>query len=405
MIEDTTDDRLLEVLEEALGARIIEEMPRTVGRYQFTHALTQETLSAELSTTRRVRLHARIAEALEQLYGAQSDAHAAELALHFAEAQTVLGAEKLVRYSILAGEKALDSYAFEEALGHFQRAVAAKEGQPPDAETAALFYGLGRAQIATRSRFDYEESQHNLRLAFDYFVEAGDVDAAVAVAEFPIPVLRGIDTGRTEFISRALSLVPTDSIHAGVLLAAYGSTLYHETGDYAGAQEAFGRALAIAERDHDQYLEMRTLAHATDVDFWNLRWDELPAKGRRAIDLARRLDDLRIEVAALFQISSTLAAKGEREEAQRLAESMLAPAERLRDVPSLTDALWLNGTLCRAEGKWQDARAFQERYQTIWTRGPRALSDLMVLDFQLGDFAQGESRLELIVENPGTGFV
>ena len=36
-------DRLLEVLEEALAARVIEELPQAVGRYQFTHALIQET--------------------------------------------------------------------------------------------------------------------------------------------------------------------------------------------------------------------------------------------------------------------------------------------------------------------------------------------------------------------------
>ena len=59
-------DRLLDVLEEALSARAIEELPATVGRYQFTHALIQETLVEELSLTRRVRLHARIAETLEE---------------------------------------------------------------------------------------------------------------------------------------------------------------------------------------------------------------------------------------------------------------------------------------------------------------------------------------------------
>ena len=69
LIEDLTEDRLLEVLEEALAARVIEELPRSVGRYQFTHALIQETLAGELSTTRKVRIHARIAEALEDVYG------------------------------------------------------------------------------------------------------------------------------------------------------------------------------------------------------------------------------------------------------------------------------------------------------------------------------------------------
>ena len=56
-MEDISEDRLLEVLEEALAARVIEELPRAVGRYQFTHALIQETLAEELSSTRRARLH------------------------------------------------------------------------------------------------------------------------------------------------------------------------------------------------------------------------------------------------------------------------------------------------------------------------------------------------------------
>ena len=123
LIEDISGDRLLEVLDEALSARVIEELPRAVGRYQFTHALVQETLAEELSTTRRVRLHARIAETLEQLYGDGVEAHAAELAHHFAEAEAVLGPDKLVLYSMLAGERALSARAYEEAEAHLQRAL------------------------------------------------------------------------------------------------------------------------------------------------------------------------------------------------------------------------------------------------------------------------------------------
>ena len=75
LVEDMSEDRLLDVL-----ARVIEELPQAVGRYQFTHALIQETLSEELTLTRRVRLHARIAETFEALYGDSAEAHAAELA-------------------------------------------------------------------------------------------------------------------------------------------------------------------------------------------------------------------------------------------------------------------------------------------------------------------------------------
>ena len=117
-------------------------------RYQFSHALVQQTLTEEMSTSRKVRLHARIAEALEELHGANAEAHAAELAYHFAEAEPALGHEKLILYSLAAGEQALAAYAQEQALSYFQRALSAKEGQGTDSESAALLFGLARAYSA-----------------------------------------------------------------------------------------------------------------------------------------------------------------------------------------------------------------------------------------------------------------
>ncbi len=70
---DTDESRLLELLDEALEARVIEENAGRGERYQFSHSLIQRTLAEELSTSRRVRLHARIGEALEELYGNDAD--------------------------------------------------------------------------------------------------------------------------------------------------------------------------------------------------------------------------------------------------------------------------------------------------------------------------------------------
>ena len=145
----STRTRSSRLLDEALAAHLVEELPGTAGRYQFTHALIQATLADELSRTRRARLHARIAEALETLYGADADDHAAELAHHFGEAQSVLGTDRLVRYCALAGESALAAHAPEQALAHFERALAAKGGTPTDDQAAEVLFGLGRAQLAT----------------------------------------------------------------------------------------------------------------------------------------------------------------------------------------------------------------------------------------------------------------
>ena len=124
---DIGEDRLLEAIDEAQAVHLIDELPGAIEHYQFSHALVQETLSQELTASRRVRMHARIGEALENQYVDHPEEHAAELAHHFFESAPVSGTEKFVRYSQLAGEQALAAHAHEEALFHFQRALSAKD--------------------------------------------------------------------------------------------------------------------------------------------------------------------------------------------------------------------------------------------------------------------------------------
>jgi predicted ATPase len=85
------EEELLAAIDAALAAHLIEESSGGAERYRFSHALIQEVLAKEISASRKVRLHARIGEALEELYGANAEAHAGELAYHFVEAEPVLG--------------------------------------------------------------------------------------------------------------------------------------------------------------------------------------------------------------------------------------------------------------------------------------------------------------------------
>ena len=402
LVDDISEDRLLDVLDEALRSKVIEEMPQAVGHYQFTHALMQETLTEELSLTRRVRLHSRIATSLEELYGAEAEARAPELAYHFVQAEAVLGSEKLVKYSSLAGAHALANYAYEDALEYFQRALSAKEGQAMDSETARLHFGLAKAQEATSSSRD-NLVYLNIIKAFNYYVESGDVSAAITVARYPVGNLPMTDIGRTELTSRALALVSPESIDAGFLLAFRGLGVFHEKRDYETAQESFDKALAIAEREQDSALEIRVLANAIQVDLWNLRLQDLPARGMRAMEVARSIGDPQVEVQAAYETARALAATGDLKQARLISEGMLSPAEKLRSVPAMANALWLNGSLCRAAGDWEDARAFFKRMLAIRT-GPRVLTDLSVLDHLVGDIVQGEIHIAQLLENPTSGF-
>src|SRR5277367_2159459 len=82
-VVEIDESRLLDDLEAAVGASLLAESSDQVGRFRFAHALINQTLYDGLGATRRARMHLRVAEALEELYGADAAEHFGELALHW----------------------------------------------------------------------------------------------------------------------------------------------------------------------------------------------------------------------------------------------------------------------------------------------------------------------------------
>ena len=402
---EQSQEQLLEVLEEALGARVIQELLNTAGHYQFTHSLIQEALLRELSLTRRVRLHARIAEALEKLYGSQAEVHAAELAHHFAEAESVLGTEKLVKYSLLAGEKALAAYAWEEAEEHFRRGLTAR-GVPlagtepaPDAEAAALLFGPGRAAVNTGFRSQLQESVDVLSRAFDYYEKAGDVARAVAVAKYPHPLTGSGRTGLAQIIQRALKLIDPESPGVGYLLSSYGAELGRIENDYSGAQEAFNRALVIARREKDIALEAQVLAGLANVDLFHLQLQEALEKTRQVLGLVHGRGQPHLAWSAHADATRVLLhIGGESEGLQHHGAATLELAEKLRDRFRFTITFRVNGTLCRQLGDWARARDFSERGLAGSSQAGNNLCERALLEYEVGNFGLGDFYLESMLK-------
>ena len=397
-MDDTSEDRLLEVLEEALSSRVTEELPQAVGRYGFTHAVIQQTLYDELTTPRRVRLHARIVDVLEELYGDEADTHAVELAHHSAEAEAIIGSDRLVHYSFIAGKRALATYAWEDALVHLRRALTAKEAQPIDAETAEILSSLGSAQAAMGQP---QAALANLARAFDHYADTGDHSSAVAVAQTPIPHLPGQVKDLTKLIGNALALVPPDSAEAGQLLPLHGTALGMDEGDYEGAQEAFARALTIARRDKNDALEMEALVRACSVDGYHLRFREGLQKSPRIIELTRHLDDPGCEATYRYFTALALWSTGDLEVADLHADAYLAVAERLRHRFFLGSALWAKEILCRLRGDFAAARGFNDRGLAFLPRDPRLLGTRALMEFETGDTDQGKVYLQQLLEVEG----
>ena len=150
LVPDLSKSGLLEVIEEGRAAGVIEKLPGPRGRYQFSSRAMRDTLVSQVPESLRMKLHFRAGEMLEDVYGPESETetHASELAHHFARAEVSDGGTKLVWYSLMASERALTVYAYEDAIDHLETALAAKQGMPQDVESTALRRALDRAREA-----------------------------------------------------------------------------------------------------------------------------------------------------------------------------------------------------------------------------------------------------------------
>jgi tetratricopeptide (TPR) repeat protein len=126
-LEEFTEDQLIEALDEAVRARLVEESPASKGRLTFVHALIRETLYGELTSSRRVRLHRRIGEALERLAGDRPNPPLADLAYHFVQAASAGVADKAIDYATRAGDRAADMQGYEEATRFYEMALQSLE--------------------------------------------------------------------------------------------------------------------------------------------------------------------------------------------------------------------------------------------------------------------------------------
>src|SRR6266496_3158284 len=77
--------QLLRLIKELIAAQLVVE--ESAEQFAFRHALTRQAVYAELLVRERKALHRTIAETIEHLYAPALEAHLADLAIHFSEAE------------------------------------------------------------------------------------------------------------------------------------------------------------------------------------------------------------------------------------------------------------------------------------------------------------------------------
>jgi predicted ATPase len=279
---------LLELLDEASAARVITEVPHVVEQYHFVHALIRETLYDEISIARRVRFHRRIGDVLEKIYANSIDSHLTELAHHFFQAAPSGDASKAIDYSTRAAQRANSQLAYEEAAIHYEHARMFIELQDEVDEDR-------RCKMSLELGEAHKKAGNNAK-AREAFLQAADIARKRKAPEQLALAALGVGTGMVA--SGRIDQVEVDILKE--------------------ALSAFS--------EEDSALRARLLARLSLALYY------APAEreeiNNQAVEMARRVNDPRAIVAALYSRHVILDGTPSVEERLAVATEILAIAKR-----------------------------------------------------------------------------
>ncbi len=321
-----SDDTLVEAFDEAERARLLAR-GKVPGELMFSHELIRQTVLSDVSAAKRQRLHLRTANALSRLYSDDLESHAADLAYHLSHAGRSGDRASLVHYLTIAGDRAFDAAAFDDAASHYEHALSLISSA--DQLTRAQLQE--RLAMALRSVGRWDDALRTMNDALDRYEALGQVEAIgrlgwamVYQLVWTARLVEGVQVGQRTLAALGNTL----SADKARLLSALGWAL-SVSGDYVAATATFDQARGLAEQvGHERafadVLHMQTLHHLGYAEF-----ADGVRVGLRAAEVFER-------ESALWDLCSVQAfviyedgALGSREQATSLADKTLGIAGRL----------------------------------------------------------------------------
>jgi predicted ATPase/DNA-binding SARP family transcriptional activator len=297
-VSELPGEDVISALEDAVSAGLLADVPGTLDRYAFSHSLFRQAVYAAVPKGRRVTLHRRLAEVLEERHGADPR-HVSELARHFSGAGPSAAA-KALEYGVRAGASALRSLAFEEAVEHYSGALSALDssGSEDEALRCELLLALGDAEWRCG---DIEASRQAFARAARIARGAEDSEALARAAlgfcgdgweRFGVH-----DREALELLEAALT-DGSQSVRLRCQVLARLAEVLHYTGDTGRADVVSQEALDLARQEDDPEALAAALVGRWYACFGPDGLEERARLTRELTALAAELSDRDIEIHA-----------------------------------------------------------------------------------------------------------
>jgi DNA-binding SARP family transcriptional activator len=411
VVEEPVPD-LLDRIEPALDVGLIEDTD-VPGRFQFSHALVAETLAAEVSSTRRTRLHARTALALARLRASDLEGHLADLAHHAVEGAIAGTAAEAYDWSTRAARQATMRLAHEEAAEHWQRATRALELARPD--DAIGRYDALREEGLAWLRVDAVDAGYTaLVRALDLACALGDTDRiATAAADMSIDgvwntgevALTSVDA--VSSLERALAMLPETPTPQRVLAMSALSEAAYWVRPPELLDDLTARAVADARTLHDPLTLGRALAKRNQALWRAASFDGRAEAAEELFAMAEEHDlPPNIEAMARFGMGGVSWERADVASALQQAAQAQQIAHRLGSPALMTQVDWFVATLAAFRGRLQEAEALCDRAFELYRRTRRWSADTldaglrMSIQMEQGRIDEIRARRDVLLDSP-----
>jgi DNA-binding CsgD family transcriptional regulator len=351
-----TEETVLEALDEALAACIVEETGP--GLYQFTHALVRITLYDELRTGQRRRLHHAVGEAIETVHRRDAKSVLADLAHHFRATGLGADVERAVDYTTRAGQSADAALAFEDAINHFQNALDMLDTMSADdpERRCHLLVLLGDAQ---RKANDFPHALETLRAAAD-IARSRHMSVVLAEAAYIYADITWRDTAHMDarsgpFLEEALNGLPeTEAVLRVRLMGALARDRLH-IGRVDESRALSTQAITMARGLGDPAALATSMAGLSDFPWQPHETEQMLAEVREVTEVGERANDLEVALRGHFRGVSLLLELGDIRAAVATIETIHRLNQRLRQPFFTVWELGLKATMALMRGALDEA--------------------------------------------------
>jgi tetratricopeptide (TPR) repeat protein len=337
---------ILEVLNRVLKSTSLVSVIENL--YRFDHPKFREVLYEEISPPLKRVYHERVAEQIENASKDSKEIPFSDLAYHYAQAGNK---EKLVKYSLAAGQDALARFSNKEAIKHFKYVLElVAKFDELTAERNIALEGLGDAYYAI--------------CLFDEAIKTFERLAKVTTGAIMLRAYRKAmdatwfiegDTSRMlQLVKEAENYAALDSLERARILRNKGRA-YFKLGDFEASLRAHEKGLQISK---EEYSLPDLAGFLATTGATRIHCGHDPKKGlgeiQRAISLRRELGDIRSELIDRVYKSIYFVSFRLFQELDGEFNNMLNIGEKIGDFHSLTETSML------MSGRFEDSGNFQE---------------------------------------------